>query len=443
MRVRFWGTRGSIAAPGPKTIRFGGNTSCVSMTPADGSCLVLDCGTGARALGDELVASGRKPLDVTLLLSHTHWDHIQGFPFFAPLFVPESRITVCGPGQSDRALREVLAGQMEFTYFPVDLDQLLARVTFRSLEEGTYELGGATVSTHYLNHPAMTLGYRVQADGATVAYLCDHEPFSDSLWTEGAVEGRLDSMVHEGDRRHGQFMAGADLVIHDAQYTPEEAPAKKNWGHSTFAYVVEMAAAAGVRQVFLTHHDPARDDGLVAELEERARRYALQRGYGVEVRCAQEGLEFEVDPRAVSQELAVPPAMHSRQDTSLIRRILVVDDDPEILALASVALNQNGDVIVTACGGAEALAAIEASIPDLVVLDLLMPQPDGMAVIRKLRSRTATAALPVLVLTSMDDEVSTRAGFNVGADDYLTKPFTIPQLRARVNACLARAEAAL
>ena len=128
MRIRFWGTRGSIATPGPGTIHFGGNTSCVEVTMDGGACFMLDCGTGARALGAALMAQARGPLSVTILLSHTHWDHIQGFPFFAPLFVPGNRITVCGPEGSARSLREVLSGQMEFTYFPVDISQLPATV---------------------------------------------------------------------------------------------------------------------------------------------------------------------------------------------------------------------------------------------------------------------------------------------------------------------------
>ena len=153
MQVRFWGTRGSIATPGPGTLHFGGNTSCVEVTTSGGACFILDCGTGARALGAALMARGAKPLTATILLSHTHWDHIQGFPFFAPLFVPGNRITVCGPEGSGRSLREVLSGQMEFTYFPVEIAQLPATITFQELGEGTHEIGGARVVAEYLNHP--------------------------------------------------------------------------------------------------------------------------------------------------------------------------------------------------------------------------------------------------------------------------------------------------
>jgi CheY-like chemotaxis protein len=438
MHVRFWGTRGSIATPGPDTLRFGGNTSCVEVTTSAGACFILDCGTGARALGAALMARGPKPLTATILLSHTHWDHIQGFPFFAPLFVPENRITVCGPEGSGRSLREVLSGQMEYTYFPVDIAQLPATITFRELGEGTHEIGGARVVAEYLNHPAMTLGYRIEADGAAVVYSCDHEPFSEALWHESPSSDRAESIVHEGDRRHARFLEGAGLVIHDAQYTPEEYPSRKNWGHSTYEYAVELAAAAGVRQLVLTHHDPTHDDAFVEEIEKRARECAKQLGGVVEVCCAYEGLNLVVEPRDAVRLAPMPSAPHEGRDPQRGRRILVVDDDPDIRALANLALSQDGHIVVEASSGQEALAAIAAQAPDLLVLDLLMPVQGGLDVLKILRSNPVTAGLPVVVLTAMHDEANTRAGFEFGATDYVTKPFSIPQLAARVRACLKR-----
>jgi len=440
MQVRFWGTRGSIATPGPDTIRFGGNTSCVEVTTSAGACFILDCGTGARALGAALMARGPKPLTATILLSHTHWDHIQGFPFFAPLFVPENRITVCGPEGSGRSLREVLSGQMEYTYFPVDIAQLPAKITFQELGEGTHEIGGARVVAKYLNHPAMTLGYRIEADGAAVVYSCDHEPFSEALWHESSSPDHAESIVHEGDRRHARFLGGAGLVIHDAQYTPEEYPSRKNWGHSTYEYAVELSTAAGVRQLVLTHHDPTHDDAFVEEIEKRARECAKQLGGVVEVCCAYEGLNLVVEPRDAVRLTPTPSAPHEGGDAQRGRRILVVDDDPDIRALANLALSQDGHIVVEASSGQEALAAIAAQAPDLLVLDLLMPVQGGLEVLQILRSNPVTAALPVVVLTAMDDEANTRAGFEFGATDYVTKPFSIPQLAARVRACLKRSE---
>jgi CheY-like chemotaxis protein len=438
MRVRFWGTRGSVATPGPGTVHFGGNTSCVEVTTSDGACFIFDCGTGARALGAALMANAPKPISAMILLSHTHWDHIQGFPFFAPLFVPGNRITVCGPEGSGHSLREVLSGQMEFTYFPVEIDQLPAAITFREIGEGTHEIGGTRIIAQYLHHPAMTLGYRIEADGAAVVYLCDHEPFSETFWHDNPAPGHIESIVHEGDRRHAGIMGGAGLVIHDAQYTPEEYPSKKNWGHSTYEYAVGLAAAVGVRQLALTHHDPTHDDAFVEEIEKRARGYARQLGYAVEVCCAYEGLDLAIEPHGVRQLAGTPLALRACRDALRSSRILVVDDDPDIRALANHALSQDGHIVIEASSGQEALALIDSQAPDLLVLDLLMPVQGGLEVLKILRSRPATAALPIVVLTAMDDEVTTRAGFEFGATDYLTKPFSIPQLAARVRACLTR-----
>jgi CheY-like chemotaxis protein/phosphoribosyl 1,2-cyclic phosphodiesterase len=436
MKVRLWGTRGSIATPGPGTNQFGGNTSCVEVTTAAGERFVIDCGTGARVLGAAWMAKVSRPITATILLSHTHWDHIQGFPFFAPLFLPDSKLAVYAPQGSGHSLPNVLAGQMEFTYFPVELDQLPARLSYHELLEGTHEIAGVRIAVQYLNHPAVALGYRFEADGATVLYVCDHEPFSATLWRPDAPPGQLDSILHAGDARHARFLANADLVIHDAQYTPEEYPAKRNWGHSPFDYVVEVAAAAGVRRLVLTHHDPTHDDAFLAQVEQRARQVAEARGSALEVFCAFEGCEVELEPRPSRQPAAIV-ASASAPSSGL--RILVVDDDPELRLLARRALDKDGHMVTEASSGEEALRSIEQQKPDLVVLDVIMPQMDGLEVLKTLRSKPVTAQLPVLILTALSDEDNIRSGFDLGATDYLAKPFSIPQLAARVRACLARA----
>jgi phosphoribosyl 1,2-cyclic phosphodiesterase len=296
MRLRFWGTRGSIAAPGPDTNHFGGNTSCIELTVESGGRMILDCGTGARLLGKELMKNARGPISATILLTHTHWDHIQGFPFFAPLFESSNHFQVYGPEGAHLSLHDVLAGQMEHHYFPVELSQLAARISYRDLAAGNYELDGLSVSAQQMNHPSPTLGYRIQADGVSVCYLSDHEPFSEDVWRDGALApARLDLIADEGDRRHAEYMKEADVVIHEAQYTPEEYPAKKNWGHSTYTYVVQIAAVAGVRRLFLTHHDPSHDDAFVARIEQRAQELARRLDSSMEVRCAYEGCEIQVE----------------------------------------------------------------------------------------------------------------------------------------------------
>ena len=437
MKVRFWGTRGSIATPGPGTNHFGGNTSCVELTTAGGDLLIFDCGTGAHPLSAKLMAEDRQVINSNILLGHTHWDHIQGFPFFIPAFVQGNSAAIYGPEGSHTSLRGVLAGQMEYTYFPVELSQLPAAITYHELTEGIHTIGGVRVATQFINHPAMTVGYRVEADGVAVVYLVDHEPFSDELWRTGAERGRVESILHDGDRRHAKFMADADLVIHDAQYTPEEYVTKKTWGHSTYDYVVQIAAAAGVRRVALTHHDPGHDDRFVADIERRARALALQCGTGLDVFCAYEGCELVLESRSPLKSFVTADPLQA----SVAQRrfqILVVDDHAASLTLIVRALERELYIVSKATSGPEALRMIDEHMPDLVVLDYKMAGMDGLAVITALRARPATRSLPVLMLTAMTDEPSTRASFAAGATDYVTKPFSIPQLGARVRACLAR-----
>lgn len=433
MQLRFWGTRGSIATPGPSTIRYGGNTSCVEAVTKSGQRFIFDSGTGARPLGAFLMANAAKPISATIFLSHTHWDHIQGFPFFVPLFIPGNKFTVCGPQGANASLPEVLSGQMEYTYFPVELAQLGAAIAYEDLNEGVRDISGVRISTQLLNHPAIALGYRVEADGVSLLYLCDHEPFWESLWHSGAEPGKIESILHEGDRRHAAFMRGADVVVHDSQYTPEEYPSKKNWGHSTWSYVTGIAAAAGVKRLFLTHHDPTHDDALLDRIETNAREYAAKLGSPIEVSCAREGFEatYEGDAAQTAQ-VSVPD---SARTGSLL--ILIIDDDEDLRLLARRALVKGGHRVLEADDGVAGLEAIESQRPDLIVLDLNMPGVDGFEVLRRLRADDIGRSVPVIVLTAHGDEKSAQASFDLGATDFLAKPFTPPQLDARVRSCFA------
>lgn len=440
MRVRFWGTRGSIATPGPGTNRYGGNTSCVEVVTNSGVQFVLDCGTGARPFGMDLMARAPKPVRATILLSHTHWDHIQGFPFFGPLFVPGNEFTICAPSGVGHSLASVLAGQMEFTYFPVALDQLPAIIEYRDLSEGTYDFNDVRVVTQFLNHPAISLGYRIEADGAVLVYACDHEPFATALWREGARPGLIESIVHGGDRRHALFMRHADLLIHDAQYVPEEYAAKKNWGHSTYEYVIELAAAADVRQLALTHHDPGHDDMSLDGVQASARELARKRNFSLHVLCAYEGCELEV--KAPDTVWSRSPAIANAGVSSPGRlRILVVDDDPNLRLLVNSALQHDGYTVMEAEDGEQGLKRAQSDHPDLILLDVSMPKMDGITVLQHLRTRNDAQEIPVLMLTAQGGESTIRVAFDAGATDYLAKPFTVPQLTTRVRACLDRRRA--
>ena len=201
-----------MATPGPSTLRYGGNTSCVELRTRAGTLIVFDCGTGARGPGSVAARSGGGPISGAMLLGHSHWDHIQGFPFFGPAFVPGNAFTIYAPTGGDKQLSEVLAGQMQYTYFPVRLDQLQAQIDFHDLGEDTFTIGDATVQAQYLNHTALTLGYRVTAGGVTVVYATDHEPNASS---------RLDERA---ERRPGTSAASR-------RSTPHPVPGRRRPGH--------------------------------------------------------------------------------------------------------------------------------------------------------------------------------------------------------------------
>jgi len=240
MKVEFWGTRGSIATPGPTTVRYGGNTPCVSATLRDGSLLILDAGTGIRRLGNLLLR--RQPVSAHLLLSHCHWDHIQGFPFFAPAYLPGTQLTIHGYAAARQKIRKTMTDQMEGAYFPVDFPALKASIEFVDVVEEPLVIATARISRTETNHPGGGAGFRIQEDEHSFVYLTDNE-------------------LGDGDgQRFVRFCQGASLVIHDAQYTPEELQKHRGWGHSSYVEVLALAREAGVRQVALFHHDPERSD---------------------------------------------------------------------------------------------------------------------------------------------------------------------------------------
>lgn len=257
MHVNFWGVRGSIASPGPDTARVGGNTSCVEVRCGD-KRIILDAGTGLRALGQSMVAMGQVD-DLVVLLSHYHWDHIQGLPFFIPIYLPHASIEVLGGTLGDGNVRDALQTQMRSPSFPVDLKELPSRLATSELRSGDRIMrGDIQIRAQKLNHPGGVFGYRIDFGGSSVVYATDTEHYA-------CVDPALVKLAE-----------GADLLIYDAQYTPDEyvgakGGSKVGWGHSTYVAACELAARAGVGQLALFHHDPCRTDAGIETIERAAR----------------------------------------------------------------------------------------------------------------------------------------------------------------------------
>lgn len=437
MQVTFWGTRGSIPSPGFNTARFGGNTACVQVSTDAGTHLILDCGTGVRLLGDHILAESGEGLKGHILLSHTHWDHIQGFPFFTPVFRPGFQFTVHAPAGGERSLSEALAGQMQYTYFPVNLEQLSATIRCVDLQEGDFNLEEVRVRTHYMNHPGVTLGYRLECGGVSVVYATDHEPFGPRLFPQHMEVGTIDQMLHESDRQHAHFIAGADLLIHDSQYTAEEYENKRTWGHSPFEYVVAMAVAAGVKKLALFHHDPDHDDVFLARMGVTAASLAQSWGASLEVLLASEGQTIELRelarPVRTTRPLRPPYGIAVQS-----ARILIIGDNKPVRDILINALRNDGHTLVMAHDGTEGLDLASSVYPDLILLD--METSNGMDVLRVLRADEdpRLREVVVLLLTESQDEASVSSGFASGANDYIHKPFSPAQLRTRVRTWLER-----
>lgn len=284
LRIKFWGTRGSIATPGPRTTRYGGNTSCTEVRYGE-HIIILDAGTGLREMGISLLTEfGKKPIRAHIFVGHTHWDHIQGFPFFTPAYMPGNEFTLYSMRETGKPLERVFRGQMDDAYFPVQISDMQSRLHFVELQDAV-KIGPITVKFHYLNHPGNAIGFRIDVDGKSVVYTSDHEAFNRTIPGEaGEVE---ESWVFA-------FAQGADYWIREAQYTEEEYSLKKGWGHSTFNDALYGAAVAGVQRLCVFHHDPTHDDDFMDRQVEEMRAKVAEQGWTFECEAAQEGAVIEI-----------------------------------------------------------------------------------------------------------------------------------------------------
>jgi len=392
--------------------------------------VVIDCGTGSHGLGQALIAEG-----VTrgcLLISHTHWDHIQGLPFFAPLFNPTNTWDICGPKGLSGSLRETLAGQMESTYFPVALESLGATIRYWDLLQGSFQVDDIRVTTHHLNHPALTLAYRLEVDGATIVYACDHE-----LYTQGAADGK--ARLDGPDLRHAQFATGADLLIHDAQYVAAEYPAKINWGHSTIEYAMAVAREAGVAQLALTHHDPLRTDDQLDVLLEGARATMRESDSCINVFAAMEGQTLEVThaPESIPATPIAETARHSVDEAERSSQtVLLALHDADVAALFGNAISADPSIrSVNISNVDQVKTAVANTRLSLAILDH-DAKHDAFAMCRAIAEARAGDRRRMPIIVVADGEFP--GGEQAGIAEWVVRPFSSTYVEAKIAAWVHR-----
>jgi phosphoribosyl 1,2-cyclic phosphodiesterase len=280
VRARIWGCRGSLPSPGPETVRYGGNTSCVEVRLSDDHLIVIDAGSGIRALGVSL--TGHRPARIDVCLTHLHLDHIEGIGFFGPIWDPEAEIHFWGPPSPTKSLRQGISRYFSPPLFPVHIDDIPSKMVFHDVPADEWEIAGATVQAQPVNHPGPTVGYRIQENGKTLTYISDHEPALG-----------IDLETADPDWVSGYGLAyGADVLFHDSQYTEDEYPGRVGWGHSSVAHVVQFGLITKVRQLYMFHHDPLHTDAKLESMLLRA-----QELWGAEpggIALSYEGMEIEL-----------------------------------------------------------------------------------------------------------------------------------------------------
>ncbi len=294
IKIKFWGVRGSIPTPGPQTLKYGGNTSCVEVNFPNTPRFIIDAGSGIRELGKEL-AKTIDPIKAYIFLSHFHWDHIQGLPFFKAAFNPANQFMIFGCDEPGVDLTKIIAMQMNPIYFPVAVADMNAKIEYCTIKEETRMVEGIHVRTKFLNHPGYTLGFRFTYQGRSIVYMSDNEPFfnsNDSYPDKNGgntLEDLFENFVDDNEEQLIDFIAGTDVLIHDTQYFPEEYQDRKSWGHSPYTFTVDIAVKGRVKQLVLFHHDPDHDDETVDRMAVLSQNRLLKHNYPIPCRAAREG----------------------------------------------------------------------------------------------------------------------------------------------------------
>ena len=294
MKVRFWGVRGSIASPGPNTVRYGGNTTCIEIRTDNNELIIIDAGTGIFPLSQTLLAE--LPVTANVLISHSHWDHIQGLPFFIPNFIPGNLLRLHGAFDpvSGKGVEQVMSVQLQYSYFPVREAEMKARIEYVTLApEQSIQIGSATVTPYLMNHPVIDFGYRIEANGKSVFFTGDHEPPQNIYEPGEDGYAEYQTFVDEKADSIRRAMHGVDVLIADCSYTEQEYPAKKGWGHGTFNSSIQYAKDAGAKVLFCTHHEPTRSDDALDAVFQQVLLDNPPQAEGPDYRLAREGETYE------------------------------------------------------------------------------------------------------------------------------------------------------
>ncbi|MHB9117806.1 MAG: MBL fold metallo-hydrolase [Burkholderiales bacterium] len=294
MKIKFWGVRGSIPSPGPKTVKYGGNTTCIEIRTDDGELIILDAGTGIFPLSQTLLAE--LPVSANVLISHTHWDHIQGLPFFIPNFITGNTLRLHGAFDpiTGQGIEQVMQVQLQYSYFPVREAEMKAKFEYVTLAPGkSIQIGSATITPTLLNHPVIDFGYRIESHGKSVFFTGDHEPPYNIYDPSDESYEEYQGFIEEKKQIIRTAIQGVDVLIADSSYTEDEYPAKKGWGHGTFDTSVQLAKEARAKVLYFTHHEPTRsDDALELVFQDVLSRHPRAAG-DPEYRLAREGESFE------------------------------------------------------------------------------------------------------------------------------------------------------